>query len=370
VILISLHLDGSGGRHESQANSPCLALLMIGCSHEGLDASPTIEVDDVTDIALSPRPGGQSHDLGPILTHGQTLHHEFAIDNPTGEAIRILRVSALTPCCSAVEDHPRTIAPHGKVEIPVVFRPGLQTGKKSVAFAVETDGALGRGVATLRLTASLFSEWEVIPSAANPKSFPLGKGGTLGFDAICRRSARVGLPPPDSIELAGPATLVSFDPAIEESQADGFIVARRHLEVRVPADSPVGMNHGSARYLWAGGESRESILPWEVKPRLQASPSAVVLKRGEPPVESRFLIASDDRPFRVVEVTGPLLEGPPAVSTTANRTQTLGLRIATARAGRDDETGEIIVRTDHPDQPTVTLRVLILDDGASGRETP
>ncbi len=67
--------------------------------------------------------GIEEFDFGTVLAQGQVLRHEFTLTNPTNQPMRVLKATALTPCCSEVGPiSSATIAPGGHREIPAVLR--------------------------------------------------------------------------------------------------------------------------------------------------------------------------------------------------------------------------------------------------------
>lgn len=170
---------------KSLAVSLCFVIIfaVLGCS------KPT---DNLADLSILNAPtekstfletNNQEFDLGPTLSHGQTLRHEFTLTNGTNQPVRLMSSMAQTPCCSTIGPLPDSVPPHGVVKIPVVFRPGFATGFKRVVFTAETDRDNSR-VCLFALSANLFSELEVI-SDEGIRSYPAGVGGKQTFHVVC-----------------------------------------------------------------------------------------------------------------------------------------------------------------------------------------
>src|SRR5690606_18249787 len=83
----------------------------------------------------------REHDLGVVLSRGQTIEHEFRLTNPADRPERILGAQALKPCCSEVAAVPTSIPAGGEARLAVRFKPGFQSGRKVVDFLVMTDRA-------------------------------------------------------------------------------------------------------------------------------------------------------------------------------------------------------------------------------------
>ncbi len=333
--------------------------VAVGCAKR-----PSESVDSLVlakPIASPPRPVRQQFDFGPVLINGDPLRHEFVIDNPTGDTIQIVRSTALTPCCSSIENYPEAIPPFGKVVIPVAFKPGQQSGFKSVSFHIELDKP-AHADHLLDLIADLHPEWEVIRSEGNPTSLPLGMGGRLEFNLICWSRGNDGFQLPESIMASEPLKVVDDPTKSEVDRSDDFVESKRRIAVNVPPGSRVGWNRGSLRFRWSAGQEREYDFSWEVHLAVKVNPSILIFSKKEGPRDRPIILTSDQRPFRVTEVAWPFLGERPRLPERAGRVQKVVLQIDPARIDHHGNAGEILLRTDHPDQPTVGVKVMILDD--------
>jgi hypothetical protein len=162
---------------------------------------------------LSPMPGPveAEHDFGSVLARGQELRHEFLLRNPTASPIRLLGAEAHTPCCSAIGPLPELLPAGTSVAVPVVFRPGTQTIRKRVTFAVRTDHP-DRPVWPLAVAASLTAEVELRPTADSETSLPIGRTGRQRFRVVCRRIGDEGRGGPRAVE-ADPPLAATLGPA-------------------------------------------------------------------------------------------------------------------------------------------------------------
>jgi hypothetical protein len=346
-----------------QTTRRCVALLILasGCSTSTPDPDLAAILGNPADGGRGQKPessGDLEFDFGPILARGQTLRHIFTLTNPTERPIRLLKAMVYTPCCSAVEELPRTIPSGGEVKVPVILKPGYQSGRKRVEFAIATD-AEDRPVWRLALDARLFSEWEVDPVGESGLKIPVGQAGTRTFRIVCRRKGDEGRRSPESIEAREPLQ-ASFDgPAAEQEQPDGLVEATRDVEVSIPATEETGLRQGEILFRWSDDHRERHIVTWEVTPHIRATPSGLMIKPAGGPTTQMVSVASDDRPFRILKVVGPLLADGIETSTDPGRSHRLRLSINPAKAitgGASD----IYISTDHPGQPTVTLSVLVM----------
>lgn len=89
------------------------------------------------------------------------------------------------------------------------------------------------------------------------------------------------------------------------------------------------------------------------------APSSIVLEPTDKPIERSVTIVSDDGPFRITKAAGAMLSGPVEVPATAASRHRVKLRIDPARGVSGGASG-ILIGTDHPYQPELSLSVLIL----------
>jgi hypothetical protein len=122
----------------------------------------------------------REHDLGIVLSRGQTIKHEFRLVNSTDRPVRVLDAQALMPCCSEVTAVPSSIPAHGEASLAVRFKPGFQSGRKSVGFLVRTDRA-EEPASVYTLRADLVSEVQVATIAGKGLSLLMGESGKQGL---------------------------------------------------------------------------------------------------------------------------------------------------------------------------------------------
>jgi hypothetical protein len=356
-----IHDDGpQNGRGVAMA-----ATLMLGLPACDTDSRQVQSgrASGTPDRAQPAAPEESMHDLGPILTTGQVLRHEFRLRNDLDRPLKILGAQSLTPCCSAVGSLPAAVLPGEVAAVPVTFRPGLQEGWKQVQFVVTTDDPdLPRRVYSLRamLTAGLSVE----PLDGGASSLALGEPGRQRYRVTCRRTGASGRSEPDSLSVAPPLEARFLGPATLTTLDGGMVQAARDLEVVIPPAFQVGPARGELQLRWADGSTHALPLAWQVRPSVEAVPSGLVLRAADTPERCALRITSRDRPCRILAVSGPGLADPPELPTDPGRDHIL--KFAIARDRRADTAGDLQITTDHPLQPTVSVSVLILPTGATG----
>jgi hypothetical protein len=299
-----------------------------------------------------------------VFADDQILRHEFTIQNASDRPMRLIRATALTPCCSSLGQLPEAIPPKGAARISATFQPGYRSGPKVVVFLIETDSE-NQGQFGLALRAELVSAWEAERLQNQPAYIPVGQPGGITFRVIARRKGSSGRALPESISAAPPVTAAFSGQAASRTGPDGTIEATREVVVSLPATSEPGLRRGELAFAWPDGRTERMPLGWEVRPRLRSTPSGLVFPRSDRPVERTIVVESDGLPFRVVGVGSPLLAVPVNLPDGRGTRHTIQIKLSVLNATRD-RTTDVVIATDHPDQPSINLSVLVLPD-AEGR---
>ncbi len=340
------------GRYCSALLCSALAVPISGCAPSDPDARAIL--GDVPGLAGS---RSEEHDLGVVLAEGQTLRHEFTLENPTDRPVRLLRAAAQVPCCSAVESLPGSVPARGEVKVPVVLKPGYQSGLKAVSFTVETDDK-ERPVLTLVLRARLLAAWEVAPVAGAPTPLALGQAGKQTFRLTARGKGTQSRGLPDEVSITQPLLVAFKGENSTTADGDGLTESCREVEVTIPPASQAGARAGEIAFRWPDGHVEKHRVSWEVRPRLKVSPSGIVLAATRGRVERKVVVSSDGQPFRVLAVRSPILASAVTLPQQAGSRQQLTLSLDLSRAPIG-EAVDVRIMTDSPDQPSVRLSVIV-----------
>ena len=340
------------------SNLVLASLVAVGCNPQPVGSLAAVEatIDPVAVSHTSKRPSFQRFDFGLVLSQDELLRHTFTIENPSNGTVRIVQATTLSPCCSAIEDHPGQIDPGGSVAIPVVMKPGHRAGGKLVSFLIETDQS-GRNQHLLELLADLRPEWEVIPESSNSRAFALGVGGTLGFTIVSRRCGGAGLLPPDTIEVADSYELTNDRDRSVLDQVGTMTESRRPIVVHMPPAARIGLNRATLRFGWRDGSHRDHDFAWEVKPAVQVSPSILIFSKEEKPRDCPIVLTAERQPVRILAVTGSALAEMPQLPSMAGLVQRLDLKVDPSRIDPHGADGMIRIRTDHAE---VVVKVMLL----------
>lgn len=334
-------------------------VLAAGCSGTAGQADPdlTALLPKINTAAFPPALNLE-FDFGPIVARGQTLRHAFTLTNPTNSPIRLTRASALTPCCSAITKLPEEIPSGGTAKVEAVLSPGHQSGWKRAEFEIETD-ARDQPVRRLALLTQLFSECAIETVEGFDASLPLNVPGKQIVRVVCLRKGSEGRAAPVSVNAALPLHAVLRDTEGERERPGGLIESSRLVEVKLPPLSEAGPKRNELIFHWSDGYTMGHVVAWEVRRSIVTKPSGLVVKRTAGTLKSTIVIAADDRPFRLLKMSGPGTAAEFVLPTRPEKRHSLSIVIDPSKLA-DRSTSDVEFLTDHPDQPTVTVSVLVL----------
>jgi hypothetical protein len=336
-----------------------LTILVFGCER----SAPEVDLSTILgnrDVGVESLASDQEHDLGTILAQGQSLSYEFTVRNATERPIRLLRGTALTPCCSAVGPLPELIPPMGETKIPVIFKPGYHSGAKRVAFTVETDDK-ERPTRDFALRGQLVSAWQLEALNGPSISLQIGESAKQAFRMTSRRVNGQGCGLPETISATPPLNVAYQGDVSTTTGAGGLIEATRDVLVTIPPENRIGPWRGDVVFGWTDGRSETRSISWEVRPRLRVSPPGFVLHSYPTPLKRTVHVVSDGRPFRITKVSSPLLTETVGLPQEARTRQELMLSLDVSQA-TPGLAMDVAIHTDDPAHATLSLSVMVLRD--------
>jgi hypothetical protein len=332
----------------------------FGCSGE-TDASPRLATHGQS-TANGRRPLRVpltiEEDFGSVLTQGQDLVHKFVLSNPLKTAVRVQRTTAFTPCCSTIGSSAGRISEGGALQVPVVFRTNGRSGPQRIEFEVICSEGLSW---RLVLRADLIPDWEVEHDGDGPLQVRAGETGKAKLRVCCRRRGNGGRGEPTSVETVGPLKADFAGPAKFAGDPEAMLTTTREVELILPSSAITGTQSCQLVFRWADPAvgPKSHVVTWQVYPRITISPSALIVSRQDPRSTScSMTIRSYARPFRLIEVVGPVV-GRPDLPADARLEHHVRVTIDADRLSSAG-TCEIVFRTDDDIQPDVSFTALAL----------
>jgi hypothetical protein len=291
-----------------------------------------------------------------VLALGQTLRHEFTVENTSDRPLRFLAARALTPCCSAIGPLPDSIPPGGAAALPVSLKVGNRAERKQVRFEV--------GVATdVECLQSYDLAAEILPevefhAVEGPPELSIHQGGRQVFRIVSRKIGAEGRGVATAVE-ASPPSLARFlgEPTLRKL-AGGVTEAVQVVEVTAEGSEVVGDRRDLVKVRWDGAVVEPYPVVWRIRPRVVAVPAGLILDDVGPGVTRSILLKATDRPFRVLGVKNPLARDRPGTWRSEPAT-THRVEFDFDRDEAPSGVSTLTITTDHPDQPEIALSVFI-----------
>ena len=260
---------------------------------------------------------------------------------------------------------PATVVEPGQaIEVQVVLKLGLGSGDVVHVAAIEMEG--DDESVTLYTTATAHARATI--DEVQPSTGLLEPGQFRRVDYLIQSFGVQSDPPQtlddQAIRCALPTEWVS--PATTELESKSSIVAvRRILAVTLPASSEPSHRLTTLEVRNGAGAviGRRSI-NWEVAAALTASPAGLVFgTAAQAGQQFKVIVRSrDNRPFRIAEAASNIAGMAVEVDGESKPSHAI-----TARFGGQPQpgsrTGEVVLRTDHPDQPVIKLAVYLPGQG-------
>jgi len=300
----------------------------------------------------------EDFDFGTVLARDQTLKHEFRLVNSGERPLKLIGSKVNVPCCSSVGQLPGPIPPGASAVVAVFLKAGHVADQKRVSFDIATDSP-AEPIRTLVVTARFVPEREIQDTPGQATTVRLGQAASRTYRLIGRRKAGEGRKAPTEVVAHELLQVEPLTPAEEVEGSDGIIESSRTVVVKLPTRAKLGPNRESITLRWPDGLAQIQDVRWTVEPTIRLLPPTLVLKAREGITEARVEVRSEDRPFRVLQVSGSLLAGEGPTAPQAAPVHSLRIPLETRRL-MPGVSPEIEVVTDDPDQPRLKLGVLVL----------
>ena len=341
-----------------------LCWLCFGCSVDSGD-NPNATADSLVREALTQRIRDDvSDDIGLKIAGDQSIRHDFHLKNPTDTPIRLVGALARKTCCSSIGPTPKVVTAHGEALVPVTWRIGHQSGRTRVQFVVSTDRLECRTI-DLSLTATLVPAWEASQLESPHDTLEATPPSSRFYQVVTRQLDRDGLSPPTAVDSAYPFRARFVGDTTEQACGSGLVESRRVVEISLAPGQSVGCHAGELKLTWQDGTEKTYPIRHEIPPHLRAIPSTLVVSASD--VERKYKVAvnSDGRPFRVLKVAGRGLAKPGTLSTDPALTHLINLELDLSYL-ENHEAPVIALTTDHPDQTSLNIKILLVPSVSGG----
>ena len=184
----------------------------------------------------------------------------------------------------------------------------------------------------------------------------------LCFRIVSRRRGTQGRDLPETVSASAPLVVSFLGEARSSAAADGTVEAVRDVVVTLPPSDESGLKRGEVVFAWPEGLKEAMPVGWEVRPSLRLIPAGLVLRGVDRPIKRTVVVQSDTAPFRLIQVASTLLGIPVALPDEPAVRHTIDLELDPSEVA-PERTYNVKITTDHADQSSIDLSVLILPDG-------
>ena len=350
-----------------------VCVLIVGISCSGPSSSgdvagqkPAIRPTSTTKTSTPwYDPATTRYNFGLILAGADsTRTHQFRINNISAHPVRIKGVANRKPCCGDVAPITlRVIEPGQFIEVTVTLHIGLGAGQLLHVATIETDGeGEDSGV---QIYTSATAHARVTVEDTGPNAGPLEPGQPRRVEFLVR-SFGVASDPPRPLDdraircglradwVGPPTKLVDAEAGLDE--------IRRTLAVTLPSSiEPVNRTESLEVLDGRGAIVGRRWINWEVASALKASPSGLIFGNEAQAARGLKVVvrALDGHPFRITSTSTEIDGLKIGVDSDSRPMHTLTARLASSSLSSASRSGEIVVRTDHPDQPVLKVAVYL-----------
>lgn len=339
--------------------------VLCSCSGDRFVESSDLEVSrvliDGTPGEVAPAPNGE-YDFGTVITRGQVLAHDFSLKNSTADRIDLLELIAETPCCSYMGEVKPSIMPGERVSIPTRLKTGVRVGPTVVEFKVRTSSEKNP-LQRFRLKANFVEEVKIeLDDSSDTKIF-MGKAGNQALLVKTRflggnEGKRVVSVSSDSKLIA---LLIPEQKTLKREDNIEEIVQKIALEL--PPSQRIGDHREELTIKWADGATKKRLISWETIPCLKISPRNLSIQHTDSSQAVKVIVKSMDGAFRIRDIKGPIIRDSLNLGQSSSLVHSFELEIIT-KMKPHIYFEQIEFVTDHPNQPTVSVNLMVSPRGS------
>ena len=360
--------DGKALRLAISAATCLFALTIVSCQPSQYESplKPSVTVSpppkekakSAVDLLVN-----RSNNRGILIGgRGRFLDTETVIKNPTDHPIKILDVVNAKPCCGIVSFSP---------PVPTVLRPG---DSATITVRLKLNESLGplahRTLITTNTSgdepievwnyATVYPEISIEPKSSGSITVLPGSDLKVQFTIHSNGNDEVAPIPLDAILLRSNLSVHWLGDVVEVKRGDGLIEISREGEVQIPAGRSVGRHAEEVRVEFR--EQLKATLPilWETPTSIHMAPEALLFTAvNSQPAKVLLLRSTDDREFQLlgVESEHELVK---ATIERNIRKKFHRVEVVLNSASKVEKPFVLVIRTDHPDQPSVEVPCMIL----------
>lgn len=296
------------------------------------------------------------YNFGNLITTGNTIHHKFNIANTESQNIHIIDAFAYTQCCSSITVDQKILKAGEIATASVSFETGRRSGHQQLHFSVITDSKT-RPREILTLEGELIQDWEVETPDGGVGTLPIGREAEKTLRVLCRRNKSQGRSVAYQIKAEG-RLAISFQGPRTEIERGGIVESFQEIRVHIPPSKEIGQKRGQLLFQWEDQTTKSYAFGWEVTPLVKLAPSGFIIDSLEE-TQKTVVLTSTDTAVKILQISGNILVNQVQTDVTSKKIHVIKLTLK-ANSDMKGAAHDIIILTNHPDQPIVKLSLLVL----------
>ena len=346
--------------------------VFAACPAWSADEDPAEEPEEAP--AVSPESGARLEILNDVYDFGvihdgqvSTVTHTFHFKSAGTEDLVLTKIKPSCGCTSAIASATH-VAPGQEGTLSATMNPKGKFGMQTVSVRVNTNDPT-KPTHTFRITGTILSGWRIIPSLVTLKSLGRGEKGEQLVHVVSQYFEGESFGKITHVRSDNPAVQASTEEyEIPKGPEPGrnYIEVRRPIRIEVAAGEQLGDHQ--ARVLIATDDPKNGTetltVRWKVDGDLAVSTNRITTTRikGRSVPRPLELSSRTETPFEVLSIEAVDKRGGPNVlEITPNEDnspthKTYQVKVMeTPDAGRRSYNGEIVIKTNHPEAPVVTV---------------
>lgn len=355
----------------------CLCLVFVSFSNpvwsdDTPGALPVIEVQEGQANAAEGSKArmeapNTEFDFGAIKSNqAKPISHDFVIKSSGEEDLIIREVKPSCGCTSAIVSA-TTIAPGATATLAVSLNPKGKFGRQNLTVRLNTNDPKSVNH-TFHLTGTLLSGWRVLPVFVEMGA--LGKSQAATREVIITSQYMPGDPmyKITRVIAASPqikAVTLPSPTSTTPPPNQTYIEVRRTLRISVDADEKMGEFNQTVQVATDDPESPTHVINvhWSVEGDIEIQPKKVFITEvnGKKNTRDFILTSRTGKEFNILSYSVKGNKGNEDIQVTEKQESTkvrhifTSSTIFTPEKAYETRSGTIIFKTDHPEQPEVTV---------------
>jgi hypothetical protein len=348
--------------------------LLVSFQIQAQPPKPPVEdIGEVPEPKVSPEGKARLQAINPDFDFGavrstetQVITHKFQVKNAGEEILKIDKIKPSCGCTSAIASATQ-IAPGATASITAALNPKGKYGNQSITVRVLSNDPTNPGQ-VLRMTGTILANWRVIPVQLDMGAIGRLESVTKEVTVTSQYMKDDPVHKISAIKVDSPnirAVTAETPQTSAEIHQKNYLEVRRTVRVSVTASEKEGEE--SHRILIITNDPKSAThtvtVRWSVEGDLSFTPNKVFVSDVKGRKVSRDLVISSrsGTAFEILTIEQEGSKGNQDLEVVAKPDATPTRKVYTitpkmeSEAPTDTRSGKIIIKTNHPEQPVVSI---------------